>query len=237
MNSTVRKITISALLIAITVICLKVIAIYPGFPFVRISFGPALIIFSSLYLGPVYGLVVGAASDVLGAFLIPTGVYQPLITVVYGLLGVIPWVLNWLFKKINNQKFAGITVYFLVISWFLVSMAMVWFYPQIDNMTYKIVYSSVGLALAVGLLIGLHFISKYFEKKNPEYDNKFYRYALISVIVEIVLMVFGNSFAKSLVYEQPYMLIVEWMALISFIDIPLASFGSYYLDLLLSKIR
>lgn len=237
MNSTVRKITISALMIALTVICLKVISIYPGFPFVRISFGPALIVFSSLYLGPVYGAVVGAGSDLLGAFVFPTGAYQPLFTLVYGLLGFLPWFLNWIFKRIKNQKFAGFAVYFAIICWFLASMALVWLYPKIDSLTYKIVYSSVGAGLLVAMLVGLHFISKKFAKKYPEYDNKFYRYVLICIVVEIVLMVFANSYVKSLTFEQPYFLVVEWMILISFIDIPLNSFVSYYLELLVSKIR
>lgn len=237
MNKTVRKITISALLIALTVICLKVIAINPGYSFVRISFGPALIIFASLYLGPIYGAIVGASSDVIGAFVFSTGVYQPLFTVIYGILGVLPWLLNFLFKHIKSRKFTAISFNFLLICWTIVSICLVWLYPQIDQQNLKIIYTSVGSVLAVGLMAGLYFISKHFRKKFPEYDDKFYRYALICLITEIVLMVFGNSFVKYIQYEQPYMLVVEWMAIISFINIPINVFGSYYLDILVSKIE
>ena len=237
MNKAVRKITISALLLALTVICLKVIAINPGFSFVRVSLGPALIIFSSLFLGPVYGGVVGAGSDLLGAFVFPTGEYQPLFTLVYGLLGVLPWFLNFILKRINNRKFTAIFFNFLLICWSIATVLTVWLYPQINEMNLKIIYSSVGVALAIGTIISLFFISKHFQNKFPEYDNKFYRYALICLICEIVLMVFGNSLVKSIHFSQPYMLMVEWMALISFINIPINSFGSYYLEILLSKIR
>lgn len=237
MNNAVRKITISALLIALTVICLKVIAINPGFSFVRISFGPALIIFSSLYLGPVYGAVVGAGSDLLGAFVFPTGEYQPLFTLVYGVLGVLPWLLNFLFKKINNGKFAGIFFIFLVILWVIAAGLMVWLFPQISDLKIKIIFSCVGVILAVGMLVGIFFISNHFKTKFPEYDDKFYRYASICLICEIIVMVFGNSLVKSFHYDVPYMLVVEWMALISFINITINSFGSYYLEVLISKIN
>ena len=237
MNGKVRKITLSALLIALTVICLKVISINPGYLFVRISLGPALVIFSSLYLGPIYGVIVGAGSDLLGAFVFPTGEYQPLFTLIYGLLGLLPWLLNYIFKKVNNRKFAGIFFNFALILWTIITILTVWLYPQIDNLNLKIIYSCVGVALAIGTAIAIFFISKYFKKKFPEYDNKFYRYALICLISEIVLMVFANSLVKSIHFDEPYMLMVEWMALISFINIPINSFGSYYLEVLVSKIK
>lgn len=237
MNKTVRKITISALLMALAVICLKVIAINPGYLFVRISLGPALIIFSSLYLGPLYGAIVGAGADVLGAFIFPTGEYQPLFTLIYGLLGVLPWFINYIFKMINNRKFAAISFNIALICWTIITVLTVWLYPQIDQLNLKIIYSCVGVALAIGTMIAIHFISKHFRTKFPDYDDKFYRYALICLVVEIVLMVFANSLVKSIHFEQPYMLMVEWMALISFINLPINTFGSYYLEVILSKIR
>ena len=237
MNGHVRKITLTALLIALTTICLKVIAVYPMPPFVRISLGPALVIFSSLYLGPFYGAIVGAGSDALGALIFPTGAYQPLFTVVYAVLGVLPWLLNFAFKKLNNKKIAGISAFFLLICWTIAVILTVWFYPQINDMTAKIVYSSVGGALALGMIVGTYFLSKHFDKKHSDCDNKFYRYVLISLISEITLMVFANSAVKAFTFEQPFMLMVEWMALISFINVPINAFGSYYLELLLSKLN
>ena len=65
----IQKICLSGLFIALTIILQKVVAInyIPIMPFVRVSpGGPALIIFSSIFLGPVYGMVIGIASDLLG---------------------------------------------------------------------------------------------------------------------------------------------------------------------------
>ena len=77
----IQKICLAGLFIALTTILQKVIAInYLAFaPFIRVSLGgPALIIFSSILLGPIYGLFVGMASDVLGYFIFdPKKSHQP----------------------------------------------------------------------------------------------------------------------------------------------------------------
>ena len=237
MNNTVRKITITAMLLALTIIFTKVLGINPGFWAVRISFGPALIILSSLYLGPVYGLIVGAGSDVLGALIFPTGEYQPLFTLVYGLLGVFPWVLNFIFKKINKPKLDTIIFNVFLALWLCVVLTIVWCFPQIDKMAMQIIYSAVAVALTIGTSISIFFINKFFKNRNSEYDGRFYRYALVCMCVEIAVMVFGNSLVKSFHFEQPYLLMIEWMGLVSFINIPVNSFGSYYLELLLQKIK
>ena len=70
--SIIQKITLSGLFIALITILQKVIAInyIAVVPFVRISFGGcALLIFASVFLGPWYGLLIGAASDILGYFI------------------------------------------------------------------------------------------------------------------------------------------------------------------------
>ena len=69
----IQRICITGLFIAIVTILQKVLAVnyIPVVPFLRISLGgPALIIFSSIFLGPLYGLIIGAASDVIGYFLL-----------------------------------------------------------------------------------------------------------------------------------------------------------------------
>ena len=90
--SPIQKICLTGLFIALAVICQKVMAVnyIPALPFVRVSFcGPALIIFASILLGPFYGLIVGAASDLLG-YLIFDPRTNPMffqITLIYAVLG------------------------------------------------------------------------------------------------------------------------------------------------------
>ena len=59
--SQVQKICLSGILLALIIVFTKVLSVQnlPALPFVRISIGPALIIFTSLILGPVYGGSVG----------------------------------------------------------------------------------------------------------------------------------------------------------------------------------
>ena len=106
--SQVQKITLSALLLALTIILTRITPLqnFPLIPWIRISLGPALIIFSSILLGPLYGAIVGAGSDILGIVLFPNSLgyaINPLFTLVYGLLGVLPWILYILIKRIKNR--------------------------------------------------------------------------------------------------------------------------------------
>ena len=105
----IQKICLSGLFIAITTVLQKVLAInyIPIIPFLRISLGgPAMIIFSSVFLGPLYGFVIGAASDVLGYFLLDPKMmgYLPQITAIYGLLGLVSFFIFWAFKLVKRNK-------------------------------------------------------------------------------------------------------------------------------------
>ena len=113
-TSLIQKITLSGLLLALTIIFTRFLSIQniPVIPFVRISIGPALIILTSLLLGPICGLVVGAGSDILGIVLVPNALgysINPLFTVVYGLLGLLPWFIYFLVKRIKNPQISLIS--------------------------------------------------------------------------------------------------------------------------------
>ena len=92
----IQKICLSGLFMALIVILQKVVAInYLAFaPFVRVSFGgPALIIFASVLLGPVYGALIGAGSDLLGYLIFDPRMYPPYlqITAIYTVLGLVSY--------------------------------------------------------------------------------------------------------------------------------------------------
>ena len=83
--NSIEKITLAATLLAIAVVLgtiTKTIRI-PHLSFLSFSFTPALVVFASLCLGPVYGAVVGGLSDLIPAFLYPTGAYNFLLTIVF----------------------------------------------------------------------------------------------------------------------------------------------------------
>ena len=105
----IQKICLAGLFMALTIILQKVVAInYLAFaPFVRISFGgPALIIFASILLGPVYGAFIGLGSDLFGYLIFDPRMYPPYlqITAIYTLLGFLAYYIFSFVSSIKNQK-------------------------------------------------------------------------------------------------------------------------------------
>ena len=128
--SVIQKICLSGLFMAIVVILQKVVAInYLAFaPFVRVSLGgPALIMFASVFLGPVYGLFIGIASDLLGYFIFDASGYPPFlqVTAIYALLGFISYFVFSLIYSVRNTKVLTIIeIVFVSLVWIVVSLFM-----------------------------------------------------------------------------------------------------------------
>ena len=112
--SIIFKISFSALFIAIGIVLSRFASIPAlfGLPFLKISAAPAIVMFSSFYLGPVFGFLVGTLTDVFGALLFPTGAFNILYTIAASLTGLIPWLAYWLLRKLKFEEkfpFIGIT--------------------------------------------------------------------------------------------------------------------------------
>ncbi|MCX5774764.1 MAG: folate family ECF transporter S component [Firmicutes bacterium] len=103
--SPVLKITTAAMLMCLAIIFTRLIVIDIP-PFIRIGIGAVPVIFASVILGPIYGGVIGALSDILGFFLFPhtAAIYTPFVTISGILLGVIPYFIFALTKKLRYQK-------------------------------------------------------------------------------------------------------------------------------------
>lgn len=85
-GASIRKLTLSAVLIAMQI----VLARFFGFQInegLRVSLEGIPIILAGLWLGPVYGMIVGGMADVLGTILSGYGTYFPLLTIGPMLLG------------------------------------------------------------------------------------------------------------------------------------------------------
>lgn len=105
MREKTKKIVISSLLIAISIVLTRVFSTYlmiAGVPGARLAIGYVPIILAGIILGPYYGAMVGAIADVLGFFLAPVGVYFPLITLTSALVGILPYVIYTLTKKLKQ---------------------------------------------------------------------------------------------------------------------------------------
>jgi hypothetical protein len=223
MNKTLSptfKITYCAMLLVLDIIATHVIRTpaIANFSFIRVSLGPAIVIYTSLFLGPFYGLVVGACGDLLGILIFQglEGQINPLLTIVYGLLGVLPYFLAVLFKK--SQKALEKPYIFYATLLLLLVLLVLLFYVIPYTHDYFVSgfgeTSSWAFPLIIGLtgvfdvlaFFGLQASDKHFKKAREKGSHvpSPYEIALISLICEIVLMVLLKPLAFYVFYN--------WMA-------------------------
>lgn len=232
---TLEKVCIAGMFISLTIILQKVIAInyIPIMPFVRLSpGGPALIMFSSIFLGPVYGLVVGTASDLLGYLIFDpkTMGFFPQITAIYAVLGFVTYYVFWLMKKIKNEKLS-----LLVTAGFLFALALgtSLFFILNDSIT---LYSStyfletwhkILLPVTIFLLLGVLFLIIWLMKKSnadKDISLNIWQISLASFIIEISIMVLFGSLMKSWAFNFNFFVIAICQVVVLFINVPLNTF-------------
>lgn len=208
--STIQKITLAAMLIVTDFLGTRIPGLFQMgsvFSFNRLTVGPAIVIFSSLTLGPFFGALVGAGGDALGWILLgtQTGPLNIFITIMYGLLGVFPWLLEKLFGRIKESKgsvyvlFGFLTLLYALLLVFLFPLHTFddiflsrWGMNEEGVLILKIVLSIVCLLLLAGLFIGLYFTDRYFQKRKAVMAGLPSPVAIgfISVICEIFLVFF-----------------------------------------------
>lgn len=247
--SIVHKICLTGLLLALTIICTRLLSIQniPIIPFVRISFGPALIIFSSLLLGPLCGAIVGAGSDILGIVLFPNSLgygINPFFTIVYGLLGIFPWVIYYFVKNIKNKKITAISMFSFMLALWVFILVFLMSHDQISVMGKEYIFEVwhkwliIGLSFALSIATGLaiYFTNKMMKKKFNDDDIKTYSIAICCLICEVILMLILNSIVKTFVYEVDFLFVFFAQAVVFFIDVPLNTFVATYLLLLTKRL-
>lgn len=200
-----QKLSFSAIILALSLIITFIAKEIPmgNFYFLRFSLAPSLIVFASLTLGPLYGAIVGALTDLIPAFLLPMGAYNPFITLVYLLLGILPWVLEKLTRRFRTVLQRPYVFYILLFLVFVSLVGLFYGTSFLDNsfgtaaIWAKPVVLAITAFLDVGLCFGLHFENRYFEKKILDYSDipSPNEIAVISFICEILLMVVLKSLA------------------------------------------
>lgn len=248
-NRIVRDITVSALLLALTIICTRLLSIQdiPIIPFVRISIGPALIIFTSIFIGPVYGLVVGAASDILGIVMFPNALgypINPFFTAVYGLLGLLPYFIFKLAKTINKKSinFAIITAILgclCIFATIFISLnsSIILFGKTYEFLTWhKALIISLSWVLSAGTVVAIYFINRHLEQKYGEDVAETYPIAVVAVLVELVVMLILNTIVKVIFFQVDFLFVFFSQAVVFFINIPLNTFVVSLLGVLYKKV-
>lgn len=227
----IQKICLTGLFIALSMVLQKVIAVnyIAAFPFIRLSFGgPALIIFSSILLGPLYGALVGMGSDLLGyiAFDIKAYPLYPQITAIYTLLGFAAYFIFSLITSIKNRKaILGVEIASLAAIWIAVSLFVI-LNNEITVMSttrpiillIKIIIPILSGLIFVGLVI---FSILYKGKdKNPVFTPLHICFA--SFICDFFILVLFGSLMKALSFgTETFLAIILCQALVLFFNVML----------------
>lgn len=118
---TLRALTLDGLMIAVSIVLTRFLSLnvpIGGGIGARVGLGHLPIVFVGIVLGPVHGLIVGAAADVVGHVLWPVGPFVWQITAISALNGVIPALiarLRWQ-KSLTVRIWAGVVISRLVLN-------------------------------------------------------------------------------------------------------------------------
>ncbi len=99
-----QSITYAGLFIALSIALTRTMSFYAvvgGVQGVRIGFGNIPIILSGMVLGPSLGAVVGAAADIIGSLIMPSGPYFPGFTLSAAITGALPVII---FRLLNGNR-------------------------------------------------------------------------------------------------------------------------------------
>ena len=206
----IRKITLSGMLIAIAIILERVISIPIGLTN-RIAFGSAVVIASSLIVGPFYGMIVGASTDIFGFMLFNTTglAFTPFVTVGYVVLGFLPYFLYRLFQASIFKRFG---VHILLGLLTLISAYAIYFAYANETFTFRngpevlIVeldqfwFRIVGPILLLSVFIGFAYFVQWLKRFTQTYSIAPMTIALSVFIVEVLVTIIWGGLWRSIYF-------------------------------------
>ena len=241
--SITQKIALAGIFIILIALFQKVFAVnyIPVLPFVRISFGgPALIIFSSILLGPWFGLLVGAASDIVGFYIFDPKMFGTApffqITFIYALLGFASFFIYKFFLLVKNERLMFI-IESITFSILLVGLTL---FAALDyNVNLETVYR-VLIPVVSFILLGLTiftqvFVSWYFKKREKEVNVTSVGFACF--VIEMTIMVAFGVLMKWWAFSgSTFIVILVSQIIVAFFNIPLNTFLVSYIMYLSNRL-
>jgi ECF transporter S component (folate family) len=194
----VRKITLSALLVSISIVLTRFFGIViplGGYPSLSLDLGSVPILLSGIVLGPIFGGIVGLSSDVLGFFINSRGgVFHFGFMLNSILTGVIPGLI-FIFLKNKNLKFIKIGIisilYILGTYYFVVIRAA-------DSAAIKLLSNTLLFIVASSI------ITVDYKIKNKQLKLVIFTVLIVEVFVFIAL----TPIWLYQLYELPYFISV-----------------------------
>ena len=238
----IQKICLSGIFIVLIALFQKIFAInyIPVLPFVRISFGgPALIIFASILLGPWFGLLVGAASDIIGFYIFDPKLMGSMpffqITFIYALLGFASYYIYKLFTLVKNQKL----LFSIELGVFALLLLGVTLFCSLDyNVNLKtyerILIPTVSLTLLALTIFVQLYVNKIFKKKGININV--FTVGFSCFLIEMTIMVaFGVAMKTWAFSNSAFLVILISQIIVAFFNIPLNTFLVSYIMYLSNK--
>ena len=206
----IRRITLSGMLIAIAIILERFVSIPIGLTN-RIAFGSAIVIASSLMVGPFYGMIVGAATDIFGFMIFnATGLaFTPFVTVGYVVLGFLPYFLYRVFQKQFFQQYGMLLLQGLLL---FISFYAIYFAYANETFTFRngpevlIVeldqfwFRIVGPIVLLSAFIGFSYFVQWLKRFTPTSSIAPMTIALSVFIVEVLVTIFWGGLWRSIYF-------------------------------------
>lgn len=206
MNLT-QKISLAAMLLAISfvlTIVAKTVSM-GNFFFIRFSLSPGIVVASSLILGPFFGGLIGVFTDLLPAIVYPTGTLNIFITIVYLILGVVPYFIHKLTKHLSLKAMVWTSLGFTAI----VEGLLIYFLYGTTVLDATFGDSAswgkiTVLLVALAILVAIPFITIALSRKKFGFlpsSISLSETTFISTICEVFIMVILKSLAFFIFYE------------------------------------
>ena len=222
-GNVIRKMALTAVMLVLNLIFNRLFMFLSITPFNKIGIADVFTIFTSVYVGPFYGMVVGGFGDMLGALLLPTGAINWLITAAKFVSGALPGLLYLIFKRIQNKKLFKYISYGFMTSICVVLTVLINVFPETNlggtNVSFvlweRIVFPILTFLLCFLLFFFLHFFEKKFHFES-NYDLWF-----IVIIYELMFPLIINTIIKASYFQVSFIPIFVVQLLLFVVDIVL----------------
>lgn len=245
-----QRMTLTALMMSLYMVATRFVMV-PVTDYVRLSAGVAILIFSSIMLGPISGAVIGVAGDLLGALMVPylanTNI-NPFMVISYGCMGAVPGLIMMLFRKIKGKDLIYSILFFALLAVIVISLTV--YMATADEIemfkhTFTIhLAGRIVVPIVAFILMGLmglftYLLNKRFKKRREEYPNlpSPYQISFIVVVIEVAFTLFINVFAKMWMMDIKDFSVIFFPSLfIAFIYLPVNTLIVTYLSFLAVKV-
>lgn len=239
-RQTIRQIAFGALLVALSIVLTRIVGIPLGF--FRITLGAMPIFMSSVLLGPIGGLIVGAAADTIGFLIFPPGTWAPWPLIASLAQGLIPYFLFKMTMRMRFNKKPTFPYIFPLVGgiWAFISTFVI-FNDVLEitgtgivftfNVLHKILIPLISAVLLGVLLYILYRINKrLMENKHfsPHCPTP-YQVAFVIFVVDLIVEVLYPVMWKQIQWGLDPMVTFFIQTAIFFILVPIKTFFTSYI--------